>query len=83
MSTVLAIAEFDQGSRYSDFDPDIDDVAAYGIGALIAGKVIAKTGFLAMLIIFLKKFGIIIVIAIGAFAKSLFSSKKKQQDPDA
>ena len=83
LSTVLAIAEFDQGSRYSDFDPDIDDVAAYGIGALIAGKVIAKTGFLAMLIIFLKKFGIIIVIAIGAFAKSLFSSKKKQQDPDA
>jgi len=40
----LALAEFDQGAKYSDFDPDLDDVAAY---ALVAGKVIAKTGFIA------------------------------------
>jgi len=45
LNSVLALAEFDQGSKYSDFDPDMDDVAAYGLGALVAGKVIAKTGF--------------------------------------
>ena len=44
LASVLAIAEFDQGSRYEDFDPDLDEVAAYGLGALNAGKVLAKAG---------------------------------------
>ncbi|MFW5447591.1 MAG: DUF2167 domain-containing protein [Methylophagaceae bacterium] len=76
LDTVLAMAEFDQGSTYSEFDPDIDKIAAYGIGALVAGKVLAKTGFLVAAIIFLKKFGIIFIIAIGAFLKKVFSRKK-------
>jgi len=75
IDTVLALAEFDQGSRYSDFDPDIDTVAAYGLGALVAGKVMAKAGFLAAALIFLKKFGVIIVIGIGLFLKRLFSKR--------
>tara|TARA_R110002167_G_scaffold103139_6_gene267070 strand:- start:2846 stop:3775 length:930 start_codon:yes stop_codon:yes gene_type:complete len=75
IDTVLAMAEFNEGSRYSDFDPDLDDVAAYGIGALVAGKVIAKTGFLAAAFIFLKKFGIVILIALGALLKKLFWRK--------
>lgn len=75
LSAVLAMAEFDQGARYIDFDPDIDTVAAYGIGALVAGKVIAKTGFLAVILIFLKKFGIIILIAGGAFVKKFFMGR--------
>lgn len=77
LDSVLTLAEFDTGSKYSDFEPDIDKVAAYGIGALVAGKVLAKTGFLAVALVFLKKFGILIVIAIGAFLKSVFSRKKK------
>lgn len=60
--TVLAMAEFNDGYRYQDFDPSLDKVAAYGIGALIAGKVAMKTGFLAAGLIFLKKFGIFIVL---------------------
>lgn len=75
LNSVLALADFDQGSKYSDFDPDIDDVAAYGIGALVAGKVIAKTGFLAAAIIFLKKFAIMFIVAIGAFLKQIFKRK--------
>ncbi len=77
IDTVLALADFDTGAQYADFDPDMDDVAAYGLGALVAGKVIAKTGFLAMALIFLKKFGIFIVIGIGAFFKKIFSKKTK------
>ena len=73
---VLALAAFDQGSTYSEFDPDIDQVAAYGIGALVAGKVVAKTGFLAMAIVFLKKFGIFVVFGVGALLKRLFFRKK-------
>jgi len=75
INTVLALAEFDQGSRYSDFDPDVDTVAAYGLGALVAGKVMVKTGFLAAALIFLKKFGVIIVVAVGLFLRKLFSKK--------
>lgn len=76
LNSVLALADFDQGSRYSDFDPDIDDVAAYGLGALVAGKVIAKTGFLAAAIIFLKKFAVLFIVAIGAFLKRIFKRKE-------
>lgn len=75
---VLALAAFEQGSTYSEFDPDIDQVAAYGIGALVAGKVIAKTGFLAMAILFLKKFGIFVVLGVGALLKRLFFKKKEK-----
>ena len=79
--SVLDIAEFKDGSRYADFNPEMDEVAAYGIGALVAGKVIAKTGFLAAALIFLFKFGIIILIGIGVFVKKAFSKRKaKSQD---
>ena len=83
LDSVLALAEFQRGASYSDFDPELDEVAAYGIGALVAGKVLAKTGFLAMLVVFLKKFGVVIVLAIGAFAKSVFSRKKSKAVTEA
>ena len=75
IDTVLNIAEFDEGSRYADFDPDIDKVAAYGIGALIAGKVAAKLGLLATILIFFKKFWILAVLGVGGFFKKLFGKK--------
>ncbi|WP_428605319.1 DUF2167 domain-containing protein [Sedimenticola sp.] len=75
LGSVLTMANFDTGSRYSDFDPSLDKVAAYGIGALVAGKVIAKTGLLAAGLIFLKKFGVIILVGAGVLIKKLFSRK--------
>jgi len=76
IDSVLAMADFDQGARYEDFNPDLDKVAAYGIGALVAGKIAAKTGLLAAAFIFLKKFGVIILVAIGAVFGKLFKRKK-------
>lgn len=76
LETVLALADFDQGFQYTDFNPDIDDVAAYGIGALIAGKVIAKTGFFAIAVVFLKKFGVFILVGLGALVKKFLFRKK-------
>ena len=78
---VLAMTEFSPGHRYHEFDPDLDEVAAYGIGALIAGKVAAKAGLFAklgVLLVALKKFWI--VLAIGAFAavKGLMGRKKRE-----
>lgn len=75
LDTVLSLADFDQGATYADFDPQIDKVAAYGIGALVAGKVLAKTGFFAIALVFLKKFGVFIVVGLGALVKGLFKRK--------
>jgi len=80
LNTVLALADFDQGSKYSDFDPDIDDVAAYGLGALVAGKVIAKTGFLAVAILFIKKFAVLFIVAAGLFFKQVFKRIFKRKE---
>ncbi len=76
LETVLNLAEFDDGSRYADFNPDLDQVAAYGLGALVAGKVVAKTGFFALALVFLKKFGVFILLAVGGLIKALWGRKK-------
>lgn len=76
LDTVLTMAEFDSGARYADFNPDIDKVAAYGLGALVAGKVLAKTGLFAIILLFLKKFGVFIVVGIGVLLKGLFGRRK-------
>lgn len=76
---VLAMAEFNAGRRYEEFDSNIDKVAAYGVGALVAGKVAAKTGVLAAALLLLKKVGIFILIGLGALGrkiKGLFSSNE-------
>ena len=70
--TVLAMAEFNAGNRYDDYDPSVDQLAAYGVGALVAGKVAAKTGLLAALLMILKKFGAFILIGIAVFWRKLF-----------
>jgi len=75
LDTVLAMAEFNDGYRYEEFDPSIDKVAAYGLGALVAGKVIAKTGLIAAALLLLKKFGVFIVVGIAALFGKLFKRK--------
>lgn len=77
LDPILGSVTFNDGYKYSDFNPDFDDVAAYGIGGLIAGKILAKAGFFALLLKFWK------FIAIGAIAlftgtKKLFFGKNKE-----
>lgn len=67
--TVMAMTNFNPGYRYADFDPGIDQVAAFGIGALIAGNTASKAGLPAKLgavLVALKKFWTVMVIALGA-----------------
>lgn len=71
---VLAMAEFNEGNRYADFDPDFDVVAAYGIGALVAGKVAAKTGLLAAALLLAKKFGVFVLVGVAAIGRRLKKS---------
>lgn len=61
---VLNTVSFDEGTRYADFVPGTDQVAAVGIGGLIAGKVLAKTGFLVVALAMLKKFGFLLLLPL-------------------
>ena len=85
MQSVLQFVEFNPGSRYGDYQAGMDKVAAYGIGALIAGKVAAKAGLFKLLlgaIIAGKKFVILGVIALGALLKKFFSGRSSdEQNP--
>jgi len=84
MSQVVGFSDFTQGNRYADFNADTDQVAAYGLAALVAGGLAAKTGLFAKLLALLvafKKFIIIGVVALGGLAAKLF--KKKAPDASA
>lgn len=76
LDAVLAMAEFNDGYRYDQFDPEYDKLAAYGIGGLVAGKVLAKTGLLAVALVFLKKFGVFILAGLAMLFGKLFKRKK-------
>ncbi|MEO4047347.1 DUF2167 domain-containing protein [Pseudomonas sp. CAU 1711] len=73
--SVLAMAEFNDGSRYADFNPDIDKVAAYGLGALVAGKLAAKAGLFATALLLLKKLWMLPVLLFGWIVKRLGGKK--------
>jgi uncharacterized membrane-anchored protein len=81
MRPLLDVTEFNEGYRYAEFDSKSDRVAAYGLGALIAGGVAAKAGLFAKLLGFLllaKKFIIIGVVALGGFIARMFGKKKDE-----
>ena len=82
LPAVLAMTEFNPGNRYADFNPELDKVAAYGLGALIAGKVAAKAGLFAMLLVLLKKF-FFVPLAIGAWIINRIRGKKKEAPAEA
>lgn len=67
---IIHIATFKEGHTYADFDPSVDKVAAYTIGGLVAGKLLAKAGILALLLKNIK------LVALGALG--LFSVFKKR-----
>jgi uncharacterized membrane-anchored protein len=62
---VMSMPEFEAGSRYSDFVPGVDTVAAYGVGGLIAGKLLSKAGFLALALAFLKKGWVLVFLVLA------------------
>ena len=78
ISKVLDIFQFNDGYKYEEFDSSVDEVAAWTIGGLVAGKVLAKAGLFAVL----AKFGKFIFFAIlglfGTFRKKIFNLFKKK-----
>jgi uncharacterized membrane-anchored protein len=79
MKKVMALADFTDGNRYTDFNKSTDKVAAYGLAALVAGGVAAKAGLFAKLFALLlaaKKLVILAGAAVIGFAAKLFGKKK-------
>lgn len=76
---ILAAVNFNEGHKYADFNPKLDKVAAYGIGGLIAGKVLAKAGLLTLL---LKGWKLIAlgVVALLAGLRNRFGRKKNAEE---
>lgn len=76
---ILSMVFFNSGNKYSDFDSKTDDVAAWTIGGLVAGKVLAKVGFFAVIMKFLK-FILLGLAAIGGVIVKFFRGRKKQDE---
>ena len=77
---VLAMPEFTAGNRYSDFNENTDKIAEYGLGALVAGGILAKTGVLALIAKFFIaawKFILIGIVALWGSIKKFFGRKNK------
>ncbi|MBJ2125509.1 MULTISPECIES: DUF2167 domain-containing protein [unclassified Flavobacterium] len=74
---IIKSVEFNEGHKYLDFDADTDTVAAWTIGGLVAGKVLAKVGFFAILAKFGKFIVIGIIAAFAAVKKFLFGDKNQ------
>jgi len=79
ISEVLAMPKFTEGNKYSDFNPDVDEVAAWTVGGLVAGKILTKVGILAGLGKFLKII-IIGIIAMGGAAWKWITGRKRKQE---
>ncbi|NIG53097.1 DUF2167 domain-containing protein [Chitinophaga sp. Cy-1792] len=78
---VLKMATFTEGNAYADFDPKVDKVAAWTIGGLIAGKVLAKVGFFAVILKYLAviwKFLVVAAMAVIGFIRKKILGKKDE-----
>jgi uncharacterized membrane-anchored protein len=79
MNKVMSFADFTAGNRYTDFNASTDKVAAYGLAALVAGGVAAKTGLLAKLLALLiagKKVLFLAGAAVVGFFAKFFKRKE-------
>jgi uncharacterized membrane-anchored protein len=80
---LLASLNYGPGKRYQDFDSSTDQVAAYGIGALVGVVAAKKLGLFALIGVFLVKFWKLILIgtiAVGAFARRLLHRRQTGED---
>ena len=77
LGQVLDIVEFSQGYKYDEFDSSVDEVAAWSLGGLVAGKVLAKVGFFAVILKFWKIIAIAVVAFFAKFKNMIFGKKEE------
>lgn len=78
-NNILNMVSFNNGHRYEDFDSNVDDVAAWTIGGLVAGKVLAKAGIFALLLKNIKLI-ILAIAGLGSAAWRFIRGRKKKEE---
>jgi uncharacterized membrane-anchored protein len=76
---ILAALHYNQGKRYEDFVEGTDQVAAYGLAALVTGLVAKKLGLLALMSVFFVKFWKILALIVLAFSSKIKKLFKKTE----
>lgn len=77
VGNVVGSIAFQPGSRYEDYDDGVDNVAAWTVGGLVAGKILAKTGFFVILL----KFWKLIALAVAGAGTAIWSKMRgKKKD---
>ncbi|MEN7550383.1 DUF2167 domain-containing protein [Rapidithrix thailandica] len=71
IESILAGVNFSEGYRYNDFNPEMDPVAAYGVGGLIVGKVLPHLGFVTFFTKFWKFIAIAILLLLFTLLKKI------------
>ncbi|CAN5418845.1 DUF2167 domain-containing protein [soil metagenome] len=77
---ILTIASFTEGNAYADFDDNTDKIAAYTIGGLVAGKILAKVGLWAVILKFWKLIAGGLLAAFYGIRKWLTGRKKPEEE---
>lgn len=80
ISSIVNIVQFGEGYAYKDFNSNTDDIAKWTIGGLVAGKILAKAGFFAVVLKVWKIIAIAVIAAIGGIFKSIKSKKDRNED---
>lgn len=78
LDAMVTVADFTPGHRYADFQEGSDRSAEYGLAALVAGGVAAKAGWLAPLLLFAKRFLVLILVGLGWLGQRLFKVFRKE-----
>ncbi len=61
---LIEMQSFTEGNRYADFDARTDVVSEMGLGGLVAGKIIRRTGIVGAAVLMLQKFWIVLLLPI-------------------
>lgn len=75
---ILGMVNFTPGNMYTDYNPGTDKLATYGLAALVAGGIAAKSGFFKMVfaaLIASKKLIPVAVVGAWALVKRIFSGR--------
>jgi len=73
LEQVVQLAEFTPGHRYAEFNEKTDRMAEYGLAAMVAGGVAAKAGWLAPLLLGMKKGLVVILLGFAWLGKKIMS----------
>lgn len=77
---VLKMVSFKDGNRYDDFDSNTDEVAAWTIGGLVAGKLLAKAGLWALILKNIKLVIAGLALLGGGIWRFITGRRKKQEE---